>query len=110
MKAGFPVRLCFDPMIYFRNWQAAYTEMIRKVALSIDLNKVRDISVGSFRISDQYLKNMRKKFPESEVIQYPYICDGGYYQYPEKVRTRMEDLVKQLVSDKCPGIRIYDWR
>ena len=110
MEAGFPVRLCFDPMIYFRNRKNAYAEMIRKVSSSIDLAKVRDISVGSFRISDQYLKNMRKKFPESEVIQYPYICEGGYYQYSEKVRTSMEDQVKQLISEKCPGIRIYDWR
>ena len=84
--------------------------MVDKVASSIDLSKVRDISIGSFRISDQYLKNMRKKLPDSEVVQYPSIWEGGYYQYPEKVRTRMEDLVRGLVAEKCPGIRIYDWR
>ena len=110
MKAGFPVRLCFDPMIWFRDWMSAYTSMMEKVALSIDLSKVRDISIGSFRISDQYLKKMRKKLPESEVVQYPYICENGYYQYPEKVRLRMEEHIKGLIVRACPEARIYDWR
>ena len=110
MEAGFPVRLCFDPMIYFRNWEDSYTAMIDEVASSVDLAKVRDISIGSFRISDQYLKNMRKKFPESEVVQYPYVCVSGYYQYPDKVRIRMEDHIKGLIAGKCPGALIYDWR
>ena len=110
MKAGFPVRLCFDPMIYFRNWNSAYTDMTEKVAAGIDLKKVRDISIGSFRISDQYLKNMRKKLPESEVVQYPYVCEDGYYQYPEKVRTRMEDHIRSLIGLKCPDASVYDWK
>ena len=110
LKAGFPVRLCFDPMIYFREWERSYTEMIEKVTASVNLKDVKDISIGSFRISDQYLKNMRKKYPDSEVIQYPYVCEGGYYQYPEKVRTRMEDHIRKLLSDKCPEVPIYDWK
>ena len=84
--------------------------MIEKVTASVNLKDVKDISIGSFRISDQYLKNMRKKYPDSEVIQYPYVCEGGYYQYPEKVRTRMEDHIRKLLSDKCPEVPIYDWK
>ena len=110
MKAGFPVRLCFDPMIYFRDWEKHYSSMIEKVASGIDLAKVKDISIGTFRISDQYLKNMRKKFPDSEVVQYPYVCEDGYYQYPEKVRTRMEDHIRRLIKDQCPEAFIYDWK
>ena len=110
MRAGFPVRLCFDPMIYFRDWKKCYSDMIDKVSSLSDTENVRDISIGTFRISDQYLKNMRKKLPDSEVVQYPYICEGGYYQYPEKVRIRMEDHIKELIAERFPKVRIYDWR
>ncbi len=110
MKAGFSVRLCFDPMIYFRDWQRCYTEMIDRVSEKVDLSGVRDISIGSFRISDQYLKNMRRKMPDSEVVQYPYVCEDGYYQYPEKVRKRMEDHIRDLLKEKCPGVSVYDWK
>ena len=110
MNAGFPVRLCFDPMIYFREWESSYSSMIEKVTDCVNLPEVKDISIGSFRISDQYLKNMRKKYPDSEVIQYPYVCEGGYYQYPEKVRLRMEDHIRRLLTDKCPEVPIYDWK
>ncbi len=110
MKAGFPVRLCFDPMIYFRDWKKCYSDMIENVSRLSGKGKVRDIGIGTFRISDQYLKNMRKKLPDSEVVQYPYICEDGYYQYPEKVRIRMEDHIKELIRKEFPNVPIYDWR
>ncbi len=110
MKAGFPVRICFDPMIYVRNWREHYRSMMETLTSRIDLHMVRDISIGTFRISDQYLKNMRKKMPYSEIAQYPYISDRGYYQYPEVVRLAMEDYMKELISDKCSGARTFDWR
>ena len=110
MKAGFPVRICFDPMIYVRNWRDIYSNMIEKVSSSVDLTKVKDISIGTFRISDQYLKNMRKKLPDSSVAQYPYVNEGGYYQYPDEVRTAMEDFVRNMLVGKCPDVRVFDWR
>ena len=109
MNAGFPVRICFDPMIYVRNWREIYSAMVEKVASETDLSKVRDISIGTFRISDQYLKNMRKKFGESAVAQYPYVNENGYYRYPDEVRNAMEDHIKNLLTVKCPGTGIFDW-
>ncbi|MCR4792159.1 MAG: radical SAM protein [Lachnospiraceae bacterium] len=110
MNAGFPVRICFDPMIYVRNWKDYYRNMADIVANGTDLSAVKDISIGTFRISDQYLKNMRKKMPCSEIAQYPYVSEGGYYQYPDVVRLAMEDFMKSEILDRCPRAGIYDWR
>ena len=110
MNAGFPVRICFDPMIYVRNWREIYSAMVSKVASSVDLSKVKDISIGTFRISDQYLKNMRRKFTESPIAQYPYINEDGYYQYPDEVRTAMEDHIKGALAEACPDVRVFDWK
>ena len=110
MNAGFPVRICFDPMIYVRNWREIYSSMIGKVAAGADLSKVKDISIGTFRISDQYLKNMRKKYPDSAVAQYPYVNEEGYYQYPDEVRLSMEEHIKRELSEKCPIVPVFDWK
>ena len=110
MKAGFPVRICFDPMIYVRNWRGIYSAMIDAVASAVDLKAVRDISIGTFRISDQYLKNMRKKYPDSAVTQYPYVNEDGYYQYPAEVRENMEGFMRDLLAEKCPDVQVFDWR
>ncbi|MBP5252450.1 MAG: radical SAM protein, partial [Lachnospiraceae bacterium] len=106
----FPVRICFDPMIYVRNWREIYSSMIGKVAAGADLSKVKDISIGTFRISDQYLKNMRKKYPDSAVAQYPYVNEEGYYQYPDEVRLSMEEHIKRELSEKCPKVPVFDWK
>jgi spore photoproduct lyase len=110
MSAGFPVRICFDPMIYVRNWRHIYGNMIEEVAGSVDLSAVKDISIGTFRISGQYLKNMRRKMPDSEIAQYPYVSEDGYYQYSETVRIAMEDHLKDLILDKYPHARVFNWR
>ena len=110
MREGFPVRLCFDPMIYFRDWKKCYSDMIEKVSSLSDTENVRDISIGTFRISDQYLKNMRKKYPDSAVAQYPYVNEEGYYQYPDEVRLSMEEHIGKELSEKCPGVPVFDWK
>ena len=108
--AGFPVRLCFDPMIYVRNWREIYTEMVRRASEELRPVNVRDISIGTFRISDQYLKNMRKKYPDSQIAQYPYIIDKGYGRYPDKVADAMEDYMKELLDSFFKDVPVFCWR
>ena len=58
----------------------------------------------------QYLKNMRKKMPDSEIAQYPYISEAGYYQYPGVVRTAMEDHIRDEILNVCSEARVFNWR
>ena len=55
---GFSVRLAFDPMIYCKDWENVYAEMLQCVDEQIDWKRLVDVSVGSFRISKEYLKNI----------------------------------------------------
>ena len=48
-------------MIYCKNWKSVYTDMFDKITGRIDLNKLLDISVGTFRISAGVHENMRKE-------------------------------------------------
>ncbi len=50
-------------MIYCKDWENVYAEMLQCVDEQIDWKRLVDVSVGSFRISKEYLKNMRKKEP-----------------------------------------------
>ena len=72
-EAGFSVRLCFDPMIYHSNWKSSYAELVSRIFSEIPANYLFDVSIGVFRISTEYLKNMRKKRPDCAIVQYPYI-------------------------------------
>lgn len=106
----YPFRLCFDPMIYVKDWQEMYHNMWESIRRSIDLDHIRDYSVGSFRISDSYLKNMRVRFSETALVQYPYDVVNGYYQYPEKIAEEMESCMERLVSESVPGAKVFRWK
>lgn len=108
--AGFSVRLCFDPMIYVRKWREMYGEMVRRTADEIKSVSIKDISIGTFRISDQYLKNMRKKYPDSQIAQYPYVSDKGYSRYPDKVADAMEDYMKEQLDLRFKEVPVFCWR
>ncbi|SCW55760.1 spore photoproduct lyase [Ruminococcaceae bacterium YRB3002] len=88
---GCVVRLCFDPMIYVSDWEECYGALVEHAASQIDLSKVRDISVGTFRISSDYLKIMRRQMPESEVCWFPFENVDGYAQYPAEIDLKMRE-------------------
>ena len=110
VSVGFSVRLCFDPMIYVPGWQQHYQEMLDHVFQSIEVEKLADVSVGSFRIPQDYLKKMRRQQPDSEAAWFPYEIENGYYHYPKELMEEMEQfLVKGLGEKMCPE-KIFLWK
>lgn len=109
VRAGLPVRLCFDPMLYCADWRARYDELLRQVFSEIDMEKILDVSVGTFRVSQEYLKNMRKNEPDSAIVQFPYENNGGVYQYPGELGAQMEQFLVERLKQKIPEEKIFLW-
>lgn len=95
ISAGGTVRLCFDPMIYVPEWQDAYGSMIEAIKKEPGINpdSVRDISIGTFRISKEYLKAIRRAEPYSAAVQYPFVTIDGYCQYEVQRQQEMTDFL-----------------
>jgi len=102
--AGFSVRLCFDPMIYHAGWKENYHSLVSSIFRFISPADLYDVSIGVFRISTDYLKNMRKKRPDSAIVQFPYITKDGVSHYgalsEEMVQYLKEQLLPHLPADK----------
>lgn len=110
VRAGHPVRLCFDPMIYLPEWKCHYGEMFEQVCDFIDLGEIVDVSVGSFRISQDYLKKMRKQEPDSAVVWFPFQKENGFYHYPEPLMEHMESFLAEKLEKRIPKEKIFRWR
>ena len=65
LEEGYLVRLCFDPMIYHPRWKELYGALLQEVFEKIPMEQIHDCSLGSFRISESYLKAMGKALPSS---------------------------------------------
>lgn len=108
-QKGMKVRLCFDPMIYCKNWESAYTQMLKEIFSVISAEELVDVSVGSFRISQDYLKKMRKDNPNSCVVQFPFENDGGVYHYPLALMNEMEHFFKAELLNYIGSEKIFSW-
>ena len=107
MDKGFPVRLCFDPVVYFPDWKNAYTEMVAEVKNSIDLSRIKDVSIGTFRISSEYIKKLRKGLPGSPICQFPFENHGGVMEYPDLIRKDMENTLVTLLQSLISQEKIF---
>lgn len=107
ISCGCQVRLCFDPMVYIPNWENIYSTMVDKVIESVDLGRVKDISIGTVRISADYIKRFRRISPDSAAVQFPFDKENGYCVYPKELNNRMTGLVKDKLKEVFDEKRIY---
>ena len=109
LEEGYLVRLCFDPMIYHPRWQELYSDLLQEVFQKIPMEQIHDCSLGSFRISESYLKAMGKALPNSPHTQFPYENTGGYYHYPKALMGEMEGFLYSRLQEKLPKEKIFRW-
>lgn len=106
-ELGYTVRICFDPIIYTRDFFDEYAKLIEKTFSIVDPNKLLDISIGAFRISKEYLKRMKQNRPDSALIHYIYECEDGVYSYKKDVLKTILDFVEKQVENYVDKEKIY---
>lgn len=107
-EAGFSVRLCFDPMIFHAGWKESYSTLVDTIFRQISADMLYDVSIGVFRISTEYLKNMRKKRPDSAIVQYPYITGQGVSHYGA-LSEEMVHYLQELLLPYLPAEKLFVW-
>ncbi len=109
IEAGVPVRLCFDPMLYCPDWKAEYRSLVEETFAAVPAEKVRDISIGSFRIAPDYLKTIRKAEPDSAVVQYPFVTENGVCSYGSALSEEMEGYLVSLLMQYVEEDKLFRW-
>lgn len=104
LEKGWKVRICFDPVIYMKNFEKKYGELIKRTFEELPPKEILDVSIGTFRISKEYLKRIRRYRATSEILSYPFFCkDGVYSYYPQhidKMICFMKKEVKKYIEDE----------
>lgn len=104
--SGFPVRLCFDPLLRIQNYKQVYKDFFQEVKTELADIEIRDASIGVFRISDAYLKQMRKQRQASSLLQYPFTNENHVCHYGQHSQEMIASAVREL-SDWIPAEKIF---
>lgn len=112
LKQGFPVRLCFDPMLYLPTWRENYGALLSEIDgvfadHGMTMQQLTDVSVGTFRISQDYMKKLRRVEPMAPAVQFPYVNVGGVYQYPPGLLAEMENYLIGELEKRIDKEKIY---
>ena len=112
LSLGFSVRLCFDPMLYLPDWRDAYSGLLTELdevlsAKGLTMEDLSDVSVGTFRISQDYMKKLRRALPQAPAVQFPYVNVKGVYQYPEALLKEMECFLISELEKRMDGEKIF---
>ena len=108
LALGWPVRLCFDPMLAVPDAESVYRTMFETVADTLPMSQIRDASVGVFRISGEYLRLMRRRRP-CAVTYYPYVLTDNVCGYPEEIASRLLTVAREYLLQYFPEDRLFFW-
>ena len=109
IKKGWKVRLCFDPVIIYDNWEKDYGELLNKIITLLDCNNIYDITVGVFRMGQDYFQRIRKSNPDSLEYYKDYVEENKIVTVSQDDRDRVKTLFANKLKDYIADDKIHFW-
>ncbi len=106
-EAGWRIRLCFDPIIYFEKWQQTYKRCVEEVFRRIEPHKVEMLSYGVFRMGKSFLRTMQTQRPHTEVLQKNIRMQDGLGTYSQDIICKIRKEFLEMLLPFVPQERIH---
>lgn len=109
-RKGFSLRLCFDPVLDVPNADVLYSTLVEQVFEVLSPDEITDISLGVFRLSKDYMKQLKKAKPACALSHYPYETTDGVCHYPtERCEQLLTTLRHALQRHNISDEKIFTW-
>tara|TARA_Y100000588_G_scaffold64115_1_gene63864 strand:+ start:1371 stop:2381 length:1011 start_codon:yes stop_codon:yes gene_type:complete len=109
LERGWPIRLCFDPVLQVENWEQIYGDFMRFVFAKIPASQICDVSLGVFRMNSDYFKRIKKQRTDSDLFYRPYEKQNSFVSYPEGQRQQMMETLKLVLQEFLPPEKVEVW-
>lgn len=110
LSRGWQVRLCFDPVLRVSQWEELYLQLIKQSFEILPATQVYDVTLGVFRMSKTHFKNARKRQPESDLFDLPYVHENETISYTKNERSEMIDFLQGYLKKYLPAEKIITWK
>ena len=107
---GFSLRICFDPILDVPNAEVLYSALTEEVFRVLSPEEITDISLGVFRLSKDYLKQLKKAKPACSLSHYPYELTEGVCHYgTERCESLLNTVCDALFRHGIPAEKLFIW-
>jgi spore photoproduct lyase len=104
-EQGWQIGLRFDPLIYQSGYQQQYRQFFEQVFSRIDLNQLHSVSLGVFRLPENFFKKVHKLYPDEKLFAGPLVSHAGMVSYKQELEQDMmryctEQVLTYISADK----------
>ncbi|MBP9681010.1 MAG: hypothetical protein KBD76_06370 [Bacteriovorax sp.] len=100
-RAGFPIGIHFDPIIYDDQFLESYEELADQLIEHLAADKIRYISLGVVRFTKEVYQKVQKHYPDSDLLAQEFIRSfDNKIRYNRPMRLWMLQKIKQQLLDR----------
>jgi spore photoproduct lyase len=105
---GFMLGFHFDPLVCHENWKDAYLKTIELMDQYIDPNRIIWISLGAFRFMPGLKPVIRKRHPDTCVLNGEFILGlDGKMRYFKPIRIDLFSFIREALKKWHPDLGLY---
>jgi len=109
ISKGWKIRLCFDPVIIYDNWEEDYSDLLDKIIYSIEKKNIYDITVGVFRMGRDYFQRVRKSNPDSIEYYKNYVDENKIMTVSQEQKNAVKTLFTNKLKHYITEDKIHFW-
>lgn len=109
IDSGWKVRLCFDPVLVYPGWETDYSELLNMIKSELDGENIFDVTVGVFRMGQDYFHRIRKSKLDSKVYYQNYENEEGVVTISQVDRKSVQNFMGEKLAGFISEGRIHFW-
>ena len=109
VDSGWPVRLSFDPILIYPNWKEDYKQMFERIKETISGDKIFDITIGVFRMSEVFYNRIKKTKPDSDLFYNNYDNSNNVKTVTKDQKEMVRDFAFSQLDGYCKRDKINFW-
>lgn len=106
-RHGWKIGLRFDPLIYQTNYKDLYRQLFDQVFGIVELDQLHSVSLGSFRLPENYFKKMQKLYPNEKLFASPLANKDGMVSYQQNLEAEMIEFAKAEILSFIPLTKFF---
>lgn len=99
---GWQLGLRFDPLIYQTGFKEQYRQLFEQVFAKIDASRLHSVSLGTFRLPEQYFKKVQKLYPDEKLFAGPLSNQQGMVSYNAGIEEDMIGFCSEQLLNHIP--------
>ncbi|MBK8814711.1 MAG: DNA photolyase [Methylococcaceae bacterium] len=106
-QQGWNIGLRFDPLIYQSDYKQQYQQFFDTVFTIVRLENLHSVSLGGFRLPDNYFKKMQKLYPDETIFASPLESRNGMISYRQSLESELMNYTTEQVLTHIPASKFF---